>query len=165
MNNPATPERNLHDYVLVDEYQDLNKAEQSVIDLLCDAATLCIMGDDDQSLYSFKFVHPAGIRELPAIHQLNDRPSNNGVPTMSYSQRADASFSKRGSHISASANWELLVSGAQRVIDEAMEGDPASALALQSEQSSPNLGFSSHFWGLFKPAFGGVADPRLATTW
>jgi DNA helicase II / ATP-dependent DNA helicase PcrA len=30
--NPAAPERNLYDYVLVDEYQDLNKAEQGVVD-------------------------------------------------------------------------------------------------------------------------------------
>jgi ATP-dependent DNA helicase UvrD/PcrA len=66
--NPAAPERNLYDFVLVDEYQDLNKAEQGVVDLLCDAANLCIVGDDDQSLYSFKFAHPAGIREFPTTH-------------------------------------------------------------------------------------------------
>ena len=68
--NPAAPERNLYDYVLVDEYQDLNKAEQGVVDLCCDAANLCIVGDDDQSLYSFKFAHPAGIREFPATHHV-----------------------------------------------------------------------------------------------
>jgi DNA helicase II / ATP-dependent DNA helicase PcrA len=66
--NPAAPERSLYDYVLVDEYQDLNKAEQGVVDLLCDAANLCIVGDDDQSLYSFKFAHPVGIREFPTTH-------------------------------------------------------------------------------------------------
>lgn len=27
------------------------------------------MGDDDQSLYSFKFAHPAGIREFPTTHR------------------------------------------------------------------------------------------------
>jgi superfamily I DNA/RNA helicase len=60
----------LYDYVLVDEYQDLNKAEQGVIDFLCTTADLCIVGDDDQSLYSFKFAHPAGIREFPDTHQV-----------------------------------------------------------------------------------------------
>ncbi|HZZ21464.1 MAG TPA: UvrD-helicase domain-containing protein, partial [Roseiarcus sp.] len=60
--NPAAPERRLHDHILVDEYQDLNRAEQAVIDLLRGNAELCIVGDDDQSLYSFKFAHPAGIR-------------------------------------------------------------------------------------------------------
>jgi superfamily I DNA/RNA helicase len=65
----AAPERNLYDHVLVDEYQDLNKAEQGVIDLLTTTAHLCIVGDDDQSLYSFKFAHPAGIREFHNTHE------------------------------------------------------------------------------------------------
>jgi superfamily I DNA/RNA helicase len=70
--NPAAPERALYDHVLVDEYQDLNRAEQAVIDLLSGEANLCIVGDDDQSLYSFKFAHPAGIREFPATHKGTD---------------------------------------------------------------------------------------------
>ena len=48
-NNPAAPERALYDPVLVDEYQDLNKAEQAVIDLLAGDGAVCIVGDDDQS--------------------------------------------------------------------------------------------------------------------
>jgi DNA helicase II / ATP-dependent DNA helicase PcrA len=68
--NPAAPERNLYDHVLVDEYQDLNKAEQGVIDLLSGSANLCVVGDDDQSLYSFKFAHPAGIREFSSTHEV-----------------------------------------------------------------------------------------------
>lgn len=67
-NNPAAPERSLYDHVLVDEYQDLNKAEQGVIDLLCTTAALCIVGDDDQSLYSFKHAHPEGIITFPDTH-------------------------------------------------------------------------------------------------
>ena len=67
-NNPAAPERDLYDHVLVDEYQDLNKAEQAVIDLLCGTAALCVVGDDDQSLYSFKHAHPGGIRTFPEGH-------------------------------------------------------------------------------------------------
>jgi DNA helicase II / ATP-dependent DNA helicase PcrA len=64
-NNPAAPERSLYDHVLVDEYQDLNKAEQAVVDLLSTNAALCVVGDDDQSLYSFKHAHPEGIRTFP----------------------------------------------------------------------------------------------------
>ncbi len=66
--NPAAPERNLYDHILVDEYQDLNRAEQAVVDLLSEHAHLCVVGDDDQSLYSFKFAHPAGIRQFDASH-------------------------------------------------------------------------------------------------
>jgi DNA helicase-2/ATP-dependent DNA helicase PcrA len=67
-NNPGAPERTLYDHVLVDEYQDLNKAEQAVIDLLSTDASLCVVGDDDQSLYSFKHAHPEGIRTFPQTH-------------------------------------------------------------------------------------------------
>jgi DNA helicase-2/ATP-dependent DNA helicase PcrA len=67
-NNPGAPERALYDHVLVDEYQDLNKAEQAVIDLLAGNASLCIVGDDDQSIYSFKFAHPEGIRTFGQTH-------------------------------------------------------------------------------------------------
>ncbi|TEB09089.1 ATP-dependent helicase [Pelotomaculum propionicicum] len=66
--NPLCPERNLFDHVLVDEYQDLNKAEQVLVRLLAGNGTLTIIGDDDQSIYSFKHAHPEGIREFPNEH-------------------------------------------------------------------------------------------------
>lgn len=62
-NNPGAEERAEYAHVLVDEFQDLNKAEQGLVDLLGERAALCIIGDDDQSLYSFKHAHPEGIRE------------------------------------------------------------------------------------------------------
>ncbi len=61
--NPAAVERQEFAHILVDEYQDLNRAEQGVIDLLSDTADVCIVGDDDQSIYSFKHAHPDGIRD------------------------------------------------------------------------------------------------------
>jgi DNA helicase-2/ATP-dependent DNA helicase PcrA len=66
--NPAAPERAEYSHILVDEYQDLNKAEQSVIELLSDNADVCIVGDDDQSIYSFKHAHPEGIRDWFNMH-------------------------------------------------------------------------------------------------
>ncbi|WP_165448536.1 UvrD-helicase domain-containing protein [Rhizobium leguminosarum] len=61
--NPAAPERAEFNQILVDEFQDLNKAEQAIIELLSGAADVCIVGDDDQSIYSFKHAHPDGIRD------------------------------------------------------------------------------------------------------
>lgn len=61
--NPGAPERAEFNHILVDEFQDLNKAEQAVIDLLSGAADVCIVGDDDQSIYGFKHAHPDGIRD------------------------------------------------------------------------------------------------------
>jgi len=61
--NPHAPERNEFTHILVDEYQDLNRAEQEVVELLGTNSEICIIGDDDQSVYSFKHAHPAGIRD------------------------------------------------------------------------------------------------------
>jgi superfamily I DNA/RNA helicase len=61
--NPMAPERTEFAHILVDEFQDLNKAEQGVIELLSGSAEVCIVGDDDQSIYSFKHAHPEGIRD------------------------------------------------------------------------------------------------------
>jgi len=61
--NPAAEERTEYSHILVDEFQDLNKAEQGVVRLMSDAANVCIVGDDDQSIYSFKHAHPDGIRD------------------------------------------------------------------------------------------------------
>ena len=66
--NPAAEEHSEFDYVLADEYQDLNKAEQTAIAYLSENSHICIVGDDDQSIYAFKSAHPDGIREWKNIH-------------------------------------------------------------------------------------------------
>lgn len=66
--NPMCPERGEFDCVLVDEYQDLNRAEQSVLDLLSSNGALTVIGDEDQSIYSFKFAHPEGIARFEEHH-------------------------------------------------------------------------------------------------
>jgi len=62
--NPEVREREagLQSFVLVDEYQDLNAAEQRFIDLLLGGRTAFLaVGDDDQSIYSRRFADPSGI--------------------------------------------------------------------------------------------------------
>ena len=60
-NHPHCPERTEFQHILVDEFQDLNKVEQEIIRYLSTDASMCVVGDDDQSIYSFKFAHPEGI--------------------------------------------------------------------------------------------------------
>jgi superfamily I DNA/RNA helicase len=43
-----------YDLVLVDEFQDFNKLEVSLIDLLSKKSPILLVGDDDQALYNFK---------------------------------------------------------------------------------------------------------------
>lgn len=61
--NPGAPELTEYAHILVDEYQDLNRAEQDSVELLGRAGSVCIIGDDDQSIYSFRHAHPDGIRQ------------------------------------------------------------------------------------------------------
>ncbi len=61
--NPGAPERTEYSHILVDEYQDLNRAEQDALGLLAEQGSICIVGDDDQSIYRFRHAHPEGIRE------------------------------------------------------------------------------------------------------
>ncbi len=66
--NPASPARNAFDHVLVDEYQDLNRAEQELLDILAGPGTLSVIGDEDQSIYAFKHAHPEGISTFDFTH-------------------------------------------------------------------------------------------------
>ncbi|MGK2856844.1 MAG: ATP-dependent helicase [Thermoanaerobaculia bacterium] len=66
--NPACPERVAFDHVLVDEYQDLNRAEQVLLDVLSAESKFTVVGDEDQSIYSFKHAHPEGIRDFVETH-------------------------------------------------------------------------------------------------
>jgi superfamily I DNA/RNA helicase len=50
--------------VVVDEFQDFNRLEVSLIDLLAERSPILLVGDDDQALYeSLKSASPAHIRE------------------------------------------------------------------------------------------------------
>ncbi|HSN90890.1 MAG TPA: ATP-dependent helicase [Anaeromyxobacteraceae bacterium] len=52
-------------HVLVDEYQDTNRLQGDVVDLLArDHRNLCVVGDDAQSIYSFRGAHFANILEF-----------------------------------------------------------------------------------------------------
>ena len=67
-NNPTSSELSAFDHVIVDEYQDLNKAEQSLIDLIASNGDNAIVGDADQSIYSFRHAHPEGIEQFTNDH-------------------------------------------------------------------------------------------------
>lgn len=56
-NNPKVLQsyQNKFLYILVDEYQDTNFAQYRLVNLLAEAhRNLCVIGDDDQSIYSFR---------------------------------------------------------------------------------------------------------------
>ena len=55
----------IFDHVVVDEYQDLTAAEQELVELVWSGqGSLVVMGDNNQSIYGFRFNHPDGIDEF-----------------------------------------------------------------------------------------------------
>jgi superfamily I DNA/RNA helicase len=67
--NPASPSLQQYDHIVADEYQDLNRAEQDLIDVVAAGKNLSIVGDVDQSIYRFRYAHPEGITEFSNRHQ------------------------------------------------------------------------------------------------
>lgn len=62
------------DYLIVDEYQDLNQCDLAIIEHLRNSGTkVFCAGDDDQSIYGFRFAYPEGIRNF-----LKDVPNSEG---------------------------------------------------------------------------------------
>lgn len=53
-----------YDQIIIDEYQDFNKLEVSLIDLLKDKGPILIAGDDDQAVYDDRSSSPTYIRDL-----------------------------------------------------------------------------------------------------
>lgn len=53
------------DYLIVDEYQDLNQCDLAIIEYLRNNGTkIFCAGDDDQSIYGFRYAYPEGIRNF-----------------------------------------------------------------------------------------------------
>jgi DNA helicase-2/ATP-dependent DNA helicase PcrA len=47
-------------HLIVDEYQDLNPVDQGFVEeLITRGVTTVVAGDDDQSIYSFRYASPA----------------------------------------------------------------------------------------------------------
>lgn len=66
-------------HLVVDEYQDFNPMDIEFVDLIAASGVkLLVAGDDDQSVYSFRFASPSGIQNFPAkypqagLHTLSD---------------------------------------------------------------------------------------------
>ena len=55
--------------LIVDEFQDLNPCDLEFVDQLAQrGVTTFVAGDDDQSIYSFRFASPQGIQHFTAVH-------------------------------------------------------------------------------------------------
>lgn len=68
-NERAIPQ---YSQVIIDEYQDFNRLESSLIELIVQKNKIIIAGDDDQALYRFKSASPEFIRKLHQDQQFKN---------------------------------------------------------------------------------------------
>lgn len=82
------------DFLVVDEYQDLNRCDLRVLqEIFQRGRVLIAAGDDDQSIYSFRKAHPVGIQQFPT-----DYPGADDY-TLTTSQRCGRRILAWASHV------------------------------------------------------------------
>ncbi len=66
-NNPLIRDqyRRRFKHVLVDEFQDTNVVQARIIDLFAGASSICVVGDDAQSIYAFRYANIGNILSFP----------------------------------------------------------------------------------------------------
>jgi DNA helicase-2/ATP-dependent DNA helicase PcrA len=61
-----------YEYIIVDEYQDVNPAQERLVQLLAgDNRNLCVVGDDDQSIYNWRGARPEQFRNFAGQYGAN----------------------------------------------------------------------------------------------
>ena len=152
--------KTIHDslrYLIVDEYQDINPAQERLIELLVGPKTeLCVVGDDDQAIYQWrgsdvrnilefdqrwqgvtKFVLDSNYRSLPHIVDESNHFTKTIKPRLSKSMK-QVRETKGNRVIAWYADKEVdeVSYIAQHILDLAEKGVPYSDIAILSRSST-----------------------------
>ena len=123
LEDPTTFEALTHDlkYVLVDEYQDTNYVqEQLLLKLTETTRNLCVVGDEDQSLYRFRGATVRNILEFP------QRMPGCAVIKLTTNYRSHRAIVARYDRWMASADWSNR-GGTPFRYDKTIEANDAAA--------------------------------------
>lgn len=125
--------------ILVDEFQDFNKVEVMLIDLLSEKSPILIVGDDDQSLYGeLKSANPKYIREK---HR-NTCPDYKSFPLPFCSRSTEVIVEVANDIIKSAKNNGLL----KERVDKAYKYFPCEEKDSESEENSQII-YSQKFKG------------------
>jgi DNA helicase-2/ATP-dependent DNA helicase PcrA len=132
--NPGAPERSEYSHVLIDEYQDLNRADQEVLQYLGGHGSVCIIGDDDQSIYSFRHAHPDGIRQWHTLQPTDDHSIGEcrRCPT-TIVRMANALIARNADRIQGRAMVERVANGPGEIIIRQYSSADAEAAAVSGK--------------------------------
>ena len=62
------------DYILIDEYQDTNKIQYLLVNLLVGkAGNICVVGDPQQCIYTWRGAHPMNILDFTTEHNASEK--------------------------------------------------------------------------------------------
>ncbi len=119
-------------YLLVDEYQDTNAAQYGLLKLLAGPrAALTVVGDDDQSIYSWRGARPDNLgdlkRDFPRLQVVKLQQNYRSTPRI---LRAANALIANNPHLFAKRLWSELDEGAPiRVLDCADDAEEARQIA------------------------------------
>lgn len=106
--------------LIVDEYQDLNACDLELLRLMAErGCSIIAAGDDDQSIYSFRYAAPEGIRRFPS-----DYPDCSQYP-LTITQRCGRRIVEWASYVIAGDPDRV-----PRAALECVEGSPEGEVAL-----------------------------------
>ena len=132
--NPGAPERNEYSHVLIDQYQDLNRADQDVLQYLGGQGSICIIGDDDQSIYSFRHAHPDGIRQWHTLQQTDDHSiAECRRCPMTVVRMANALIARNADRIQGRALVERAANGPGEIVIRQYSSADAEAAAVNAK--------------------------------
>jgi len=70
--------QNRYQFILVDEFQDVNKAQFECLRMLAEGhQNLFVVGDDDQSIYAFRGARPDFLLQFPALYPMAEKVTLN----------------------------------------------------------------------------------------
>ncbi|MEA4861971.1 MAG: ATP-dependent helicase [Victivallaceae bacterium] len=137
--------RNQYHYVLIDEYQDTNAVQFEIVQQLCEKRrNLCVVGDDDQSIYSWRGADVRNILDFPQLYpdlkqiklEQNYRSTNNILDAANaVIAKSDARFSKNLRSNRGAGEPLLLV----RASDDAQEAEFVASHILKLKAEQPDL--------------------------